>query len=245
MLRGREVAIACAGFVAACAGSELPASPPHAIVASASSPAVAPLASAPRASRAGSSGAESAYTTDVEILQRPLPAIWRLARIAERGTGLDVAADCKRRLVEHARRLGANALYMEPASPESASCSGSAYQVRRYTPEQREASVAYMRDLTAWLHARWSPPSTIPEERRAKLCAVFQFNVNARVQVVFVRREPIHSSGDAAFDESVRRFLEETMANGTELPRPPTSIAPEEFLRVRIAFTGTSGADCG
>ncbi len=247
VLRGREVAIACAAFVAACAEAELPLSSPTAVAASASSPTTRPVATTARARAraARDTGAESAYTTDVEILERPLAATWRLARIEERGSGVDPTADCRKRLVEHARRLGANALYVEPASPESASCGGSAYQVRRFTPEQREAFLAYTRDLTAWLHARWSPPSTIPDDRRASLCAVYQFNVNARVQIVFVRRQPIHSSGDAAFDESVQRFLEKTMADGTELPRPPTAIAPEEFLTVRIAFTGGSGGRCG
>jgi hypothetical protein len=188
-------------------------------------------------------GDEDLHTTDVAIVPRPLTATSQLARIAETGTRPDPTADCYAMLLAHARRLGANALYVMPS--ERASCSGIAYQVRHFTSKQSDAMRAYTADLSAWLRARWTMPADIPEAERAKLCVVFQFNVNVRVQIVFVRKEPIFASGDPRFDESARRMMEKVMADGAELPRPPTTIAPEEFLMVRVALPGGPTARCG
>ncbi len=191
-------------------------------------------------------GAESAYTLDVEIVQSPLSATSLLARIEENGNGVDPAADCRQRLIARARRLGANALYIEPVAPDSAACAARAYQVRRFTSEQRSALQAWSDELAVWLVMRWEIPSSISDRDRMKLCVVYQFDVNRRMEIIFVRKEPIRSSGNARFDESARALLEKTMTERVSLPSPPNVITRGGgFLTVRVPLVGGRDAHCG
>lgn len=191
-------------------------------------------------------GVETAYTLDVEIVPAPLSATSLLARIEESGTGVDPAASCRARLIARASRLGANALYIEPVATDSATCAAKAYQVRRLTTAQRSALQAWSNELSVWLVMRWDIPAAIPDRDRMKLCVVYQFDVNRRMEIIFVRQEPIRPSGNARFDESARMLLEKTMAERVTLPSPPNVLAPGGgFLTVRVPLVGGREAHCG
>jgi hypothetical protein len=88
-------------------------------------------------------------------------------------------------------------------------------------------------------------PPEIDAEARAKLCVVYQVDVNARTQIIFVRKEPIRSSGDPRFDESARMMLEKAKDDGAVLPRPPTPFVHDGFFTLRVALPGGPGATCG
>lgn len=111
-------------------------------------------------------------------------------------------------------------------------------------PEAAQSSDDYASTIAQFLHARWSKPSSIAQKDAAKLCATFQLSINGQMVVWHVRSEPMRSSGDAAFDESVRAILQKLVDERVALPEPPSEVASGFKGRtVRVTFTGDVHGD--
>ena len=79
----------------------------------------------------------------------------------------------------------------------------------------------YVGKLYSYFRKGWQVPTRIPDEELRKLACVIELSItkDGRVGDFEVKRK----SGNEAFDESVRRRLEQ--AEGAELPEPPESVA--------------------
>jgi hypothetical protein len=196
--------------------------------------AVAPPTASPSLA---SRGAEDWYTRDVWVVETPPSAVFLLARITE-----PPGDDCEARLFAHARGLGANRLYID----RSQSCGGAAYTVRNGATAERlvvsggrGGGVTDGEEIAAWVRARWTRPASISAEDAKRLCVVVQFTVSPMRRIWNVRAEPIQSSGNREFDESVRRTLESAIDERATVPAPPRDLVGEHVVyRVEVSETG-------
>lgn len=202
------------------------------------STASAPAVSAPSSNGSPADAGASTYTHDVWMVDVPPLAIYLLARFEE-----PAGADCAERLRAHAAHLGANRLYVESETP----CVGRAYFVRgRQATEQATLRAARRDDgaLLAWVHSRWKRPASLSAREAERLCVVVQFSVSPMHRVWNVRAQPIQSSGNRDFDESVRAALESAIDEHADVPAPPDALIGE-YVDYRIAFTeGDVRASC-
>lgn len=202
--------------------------PEHAPLSAGSPPAPSLLASP--SSAAPVDAAAPAYTHDVWLVDTPPPATFLLA-------GFDEAPGdaCEERLRTHARDLGANRLYIERDKP----CAARAYLVRS-APTSERGTLRAQRggndELAKWLHARWKRPASVTARDAEHLCVVVQFSVSPMRRVYDVRAQPIQSSGNHDFDESVRAALESAITEHADVPAPPDDLVGEH-VSYRIAFT--------
>jgi hypothetical protein len=145
-------------------------------------------------------------------------------------------------LTAHARGLGANVLFVDRDAP----CAGGAFFVRRIQPSTTQddagssppGSHSEVADASigAWLHARWTRPASISADEARRLCVVVQFTVSPMRRVWNVSGQPIRSSGNNVFDESVRAALESAIDEHATVPAPPHELVGEH-VDYRVEFT--------
>jgi TonB family protein len=94
----------------------------------------------------------------------------------------------------------------------------------------------YLGKLYSYFRRGWQVPTLIPQEELEKLTCVIELSIteDGRVEGYEVKQ----SSGNEAFDESVRRRL--SQAEGAQLPPPPESVA-DRILgnRISLRFFGS------
>ena len=258
MISKYVIALATAAALGACAD------PSVTPVASAPAPRsassdLAPKAAAPSDSHAdGGVPIDAFYTHDVWVVAVPPLAIYALARFDEAPDAAGASFDCERALLEHARMLGGNRLYID----RSAACRGTAYFVRPSQTDKAEtdagaesplrsggpyaARTDYHATLRDWIHARWRRPASVSEEALESLCTVVQFSTSETLTIWNVRAQPIHSSGNAAFDASVHDALESAIDAHSAIPEPPAGEEGRGYRRaqIRFAFSVGSTAQC-
>jgi hypothetical protein len=182
-------------------------------------------------------GIADTYAFDVRVVDRPPSPVFLLAHFSE-----PPGDACLARLTAHARGLGANVLFVDRDSP----CAGGAFFVRGIQhstaqddagpspagshPEAADASIG------SWLRARWKRPPSISADESRHLCAVVQFTVSPMRRVWNVRGQPIRSSGNSEFDESVRAALESAIDEHATVPAPPHDLVGEH-VDYRVEFT--------
>jgi hypothetical protein len=199
-------------------------------VPSSSSPPFEPSLGAPHASPADGPQADR-YAFDVKVVDQPPLAIFLLSRFSEPpGEG------CSAHLLDHARGLGANRLYVERGEP----CTGRAYFVRPGSPPTSPRVNASLRE---WLLARWQRPASITADDAARLCVVIQFSVSPLRRVWKVNGQPLRPSGNRDFDESVRAALESAIDDHALVPAPPDDLVGE-YVETRVAFTEGDPRSC-
>lgn len=81
----------------------------------------------------------------------------------------------------------------------------------------------YLGKLYSYFRRGWQVPTLIPLEELQKLACVVELSITEAGRVG--AHEITRSSGNEAFDESVRRRL--SQAEGADLPKPPESVAPQ------------------
>lgn len=179
----------------------------------------------------GSQSLADRYTFEVQVVDQAPSELFLLSRFSE-----PAGDSCTARLLEHARGLGANRLFID----RTATCSGSAYFVRPGLPERSPKINASLRD---WLRARWRRPPSISAEESAHLCVVVQFSASPLRRVWRVNGQPIRSSGNRAFDDSVVAALESAIDERATVPAPPRD-AVGEYVEYRIEFTEGDPSRC-
>jgi hypothetical protein len=222
-----------------------PASPPPLSVFSAAASTPAPAGSSSPAN--AETGARDWYAHDVWVVDTPPSSTALLARFDEPpGEG------CEGRLLSHARGLGANRLYIDRAKP----CGGAAYMVRvsnaganahagggdaggsgalRSTPRLRGGQG--LEALSRWVRARVKLPPSVSPEQAAGLCVVVQFEVSPMRRIWSVGGQPVESSGNHDFDESVRVALESAIDEHATVPAPEDDFVGE-YVQYRVEVSG-------
>jgi hypothetical protein len=171
------------------------------------------------------------YTFDVQVVDEPPSPVFLLSRFSEQPGDA-----CLAKLVEHAHGLGANRLFVDHRAP----CAGVAYQVGPAYPARSPRLNASLRD---WLRPKWHRPPSISAEESARLCVVVQFSVSPLRRVWQVNGQPIRSSGNREFDDSVRAALESTIDERVDVPPPPRD-AVGDYVFYRVEFTEGDPATC-
>ena len=245
------IALATAAVLGACADQSVTqvASPsaPHTTASE-----LAPKAAAPSDSHSdGGVPIDAFYTHDVWVVAVPPLALYLLARFDEAPNAPDAAFDCERALLDHARMLGGNRLYIDRSAP----CRGTAYFVRPAQNAEGDTAESPLRNggpyavrtdyqttLRDWIHARWHRPASVSDEALQSLCTVVQFSTSDTLRIWNVRAQPIRSSGNAAFDASVRDALESTIDAHSALPEPPAGDDGRGYRRAQIRFAFSLGS---
>jgi TonB-like protein len=232
MFRARILAVLPLSACAAQAGASVNTGAPRV-----DKPEIAPSAAgamtAPESPTAERADVADRYTFDVRVVSSPPSFVFLLARFSE-----EPGDSCAARLLAHARGLGANRLYIDRSAP----CAGGAFFVRP-TPLSRDQDgppgVDGLRGqswLVDWVRDRWRRPSSISPEESRRLCVVVQFTVSPLRRVWKVNGQPIRSSGNHEFDESVRATLEAAIDEHATVPAPPRDVVGEH-VDYRIEFT--------
>ena len=185
-------------------------------------------------------GAAEPYTRDVWVVMTPPSPVYLLATFDE------AAGDgCEARLLAHARTLGANRLYIN----RDVACGGRAY-FERPDAKPGETSLTLRGDvrpsdtaITDWVRARWKRPAHLEEAASRRLCVVVQFTVSPMRRVLDVRGQPIRSSGNAEFDESVRAAIASAIAEHANVPVPPRDLVGD-VVAYRVEFTEGDPRQC-
>ena len=93
---------------------------------------------------------------------------------------------------------------------------------------------------------REQPTIDISEHEIQKLCVVTRFWTNSRLRIWKVLRVPVRSSGNGAFDESVRKALDSAIEERAPIPEPQ-AIPVRRNVRnaaVTLAFSIGQHVDC-
>jgi hypothetical protein len=209
----------------------------------ASAPPSEPASAEPPAPAARSflqpSGIDTWYVRDVWVVETPPSAVYLLAHFSE-----PPGPQCEAQLLAHAKGLGANRLFID----RTQDCAGAAYMVRTEalaTPStgtlRTGAGPMHSEDVAAWVRARWKRPALLSAEEAERLCVVVQFSVSPLRRVWNVRGQPIESSGNRTFDDSVKAALESAIDEHATVPAPRRDLVGE-YVDYRVEVSG--GATC-
>jgi hypothetical protein len=102
-----------------------------------------------------------------------------------------------------------------------------------------ESDEDYSKTLHDWIRARWHPPPGISDDQLRRLCVVTRIWTTSQLRIWKVLGQPVLSSGNASFDESVHASLESAIDEGAALPEPK-AIEMSRSLRkamITLAFT--------
>jgi hypothetical protein len=103
------------------------------------------------------------------------------------------------------------------------------------TRETGDEKDLYLGKLYSYFRRGWQVPTAIPQHELEKLTCVVELSImeDGRIGDYDVTR----SSGNEAFDESVRRRL--SQAEGADLPEPPESVADQVLGKtISLRFFG-------
>jgi hypothetical protein len=111
-------------------------------------------------------------------------------------------------------------------------------------PNKVHAGDMYAAKLSSFFHDRWSIPTVISNADASKLCVVFRINIGPRMNIWYVRIDPVKKSGNDLFDDSARSMLQKLLDDKTTLPDPPPEVADSFKGRtVDLTLTGDMHGD--
>jgi hypothetical protein len=91
-------------------------------------------------------------------------------------------------------------------------------------PSKVHAGDVYATTLQTFFNQRWNIPSVISVAEANKLCVDYQFQIDRRMRVWYIRTDPVKKSGNDLFDDSARTLLQKLQSDGTALPDPPPDV---------------------
>jgi hypothetical protein len=211
-----------------------PPVPPAAAPSPAPSLEPVPNPPAPTPSVFEKAAASTFYSLDVEVVKDPPPAVHLLSALDEGSP-----ADCDAALMAHAKRIGANRLHVRHDVP---GCRGGAYMV----PPGPNQDEDYGWAMHRWLRSHWKAHEGLTAAQLSQLCVVTTVWTTSTLHVWKVAAAPTKSSGNPAFDESVRASLERVIDEKEPLPTP-ASVDLNRRMRhamVTLSFTLGDTARC-
>lgn len=181
------------------------------------------------------------HLLEVSVVTEAPSPVFLLANVEEPN-----ATDCEAALLQRARLLGANRLYVDRSQP---GCRGAAYMVQTMPegqgvgPDGRPED--YGKALHEWMVARWKRPQGISNAELRRLCVVMRIWTTLELRIWKVLGVPVKPSGNPAFDESVRASLEAAIDEQATLPEPKTLETSRSVRNVMLTFTfAPGGASC-
>ena len=112
-------------------------------------------------------------------------------------------------------------------------------------PSKVRAGSEYVMKLKQFFAQRWNIPSVITGADAARLCVKFQFQIDRRMHVWYVKNDAVKPSGNDLFDDSARSMLLKLKDDGTALPEPPPEVENDFRGRtVQLGFTQGDDSKC-
>jgi hypothetical protein len=91
-------------------------------------------------------------------------------------------------------------------------------------PSKVRGGSEYAGKLTEFFKQRWSVPSVITGAEAARLCVTFQFQIDRRMHVWYIKNDAVKKSGNDLFDDSARSMLQKLRDDNSGLPDPPPEV---------------------
>lgn len=112
-------------------------------------------------------------------------------------------------------------------------------------PNAVRAGDLYATTLQTFFTQRWNIPSVISVAESNKLCVDYQFRIDRRMRIWYIRPDPVKKSGNDLFDDSARTMLQKLQDGNTALPDPPPEVENQyRGMTVQLRLTPGDPSKC-